>query len=190
MDRGLGLRKFRIHGQASCLAILIVTCDLRVFFFWSMFVAPNSVHFRVAGRFYVTTQHRVSLSPSRFYSPLLQSLCGYILYLHYPYSYHFPFVPNCASVFLYQFSCRQPKNLCLLIFVIKTILFVIWKFRNKATFHNVKENSKAIIRYINQDIKKRILLDEHQLSPTVFRDLWSHTALSSIRDNDNLVFNF
>ena len=82
-----------------------------------------------------------------------------------------PFVPNCASVFLYQFSCRQPKNLRLLLFVIKTILYGIWKFRNKATFHNGKENLRAIIRYINQDIKKRIFLDKHRLSPTVFRDL-------------------
>ena len=101
-----------------------------------------------------------------------------------------PFVPNCASVFLYQFSCRQPKNLRLLLFVIKTILYGIWIFRNKATFHNGKENSRATIRYINQDIKKRIFLDKHRLSPTVFRDLWSHPALVSFRDNDNLVFKF
>ena len=100
-----------------------------------------------------------------------------------------PFVPNCASVFLYQFSCRQPKNLHLLLFVIMTILYGIWKFRNKATFHNGKENLRAIIRYINQDIKKRIFLDKHRLSPTVFRDLWSQ-ALVSFRDNNNLVFNF
>ena len=101
-----------------------------------------------------------------------------------------PFVPNCASVFFYQFPCYQSKNLRLLLFVIKTILYGIWKFRNKATFYNGKENSKAIIRYINQDIKKRILVDKHRLSPSVFRDLWSHPALCSFRDNDNLVFNF
>ena len=101
-----------------------------------------------------------------------------------------PFVPNCASVFFYQFPCYQSKNLRLLLFVIKTILYGIWKFRNKATFYYGKENSKAIIRYINQDIKKRILVDKHRLSPSVFRDLWSHPALCSFRDNDNLVFNF
>ena len=100
-----------------------------------------------------------------------------------------PFVPNCAFVFLYQFSCRQPKNLRLLLFVIKKILYGIWKFRNEATFHNGKANSSAIIRYINQDIKI-LFLDKHRLSPTVFRDLWSHPALVSFRDNDNLVFNF
>ena len=43
---------------------------------------------------------------------------------------------------------------------------------------------------INQDIKNRKLVDKHRLSPSVFRDLWSHPALYSFRDNDNLVFHF
>ena len=101
-----------------------------------------------------------------------------------------PFVPNCAFVFFYQFSCPYSKNFRIALFLIKTILFAIWKFRNKATFHNGNENSKAIIRYINQDIRKRILLDQHRLNPSVFRDLWSHPALCSFREHDNLIFNF
>lgn len=101
-----------------------------------------------------------------------------------------PFVPNCATVFFYQFSCPYPKNFRIALFLIKTILSAIWKFRNKATFHNGNENSKAIIRYINQDITKRILLDQHRLNPNVFRDLWSHPALCFSREHDNLVFNF
>ena len=101
-----------------------------------------------------------------------------------------PFVPNCATVFFYQFSCPYPKNFRIALFLIKTILFAIWKFRNKATFHNGNENSKAIIRYNNQDIRKRILLDQHRLNPNVFRDLWSHPALRFFREHDNLVFKF
>ena len=101
-----------------------------------------------------------------------------------------PFVPNCATVFFYEFQCPQPKNFRIVLFLIKTILFAIWKFRNKATFHNGKENAKAIIRYIKQDIRNRILLDQHRLSPNVFRDLWSHPALCFFREHDNLVFNF
>lgn len=101
-----------------------------------------------------------------------------------------PFSPNCASVFFYQFSCPYPKNFRIVLFLIKTILYALWKFRNKATFHNGKENSKAIIRYINQDIKKRILLDQHRLNPNLFRDLWSHPALCFFREHDNLAFNF
>lgn len=101
-----------------------------------------------------------------------------------------PFVPNCVTVFFYQFPRPQHRNFRILLFLIKSILYGIWKFRNKATFHNGKENSKAIIRYIRQDIKRRIFLDKHRLSPTVFRDLWSHPALCSFRENDNLVFLF
>ena len=113
-----------------------------------------------------------------FFLPLLSSLLG------------FPFIPNCAFVFLYQFSFPQRKNSRLLLFFIKTILYGIWKFRNKATFHNGKEDSKAIIRYIVQDAKNRIILDRHRFSPNTFRDLWTHPAVVSFREHDNLVFNF
>ena len=101
-----------------------------------------------------------------------------------------PFVPSCASVFLYQFRSPQHRNLRILLFLIKTILYGIWKFRNTASFYNGREDSNAIIRYIRHDIKRRILLDKHRLSPTVFRDLWSDPALCSFRENDYLVFLF
>lgn len=61
-DRGLGLREFRIHSQASRLAILIRSISFmrsKSIFLLKYFVAPNLLHFRVAGRFYVTTQYRV-----------------------------------------------------------------------------------------------------------------------------------
>ena len=113
-----------------------------------------------------------------FFLPLLSSLLGS------------PFSPNCTFVFLYQFSSTQPKNSRLLLFFIKSILYGIWKFRNKATFHNGKEDSRAIIRYIKQDVKRRILLDKHRFSPNVFRDLWVHPAICSLREHDNLLFSF
>ena len=109
--------------------------------------------------------------------PLLTSLLGS------------PFVPNCSFVFFYQFRSPQ-KHSRILKYVIKTILYGIWKFRNKATFHNGREDSKALIRYIKLDLKNRILLDKHRLSPNVFRDLWSHPAICSFCEHDNLVFNF
>jgi len=100
-----------------------------------------------------------------------------------------PFVPNCSFIFLFQFQCPS-RHSRILLFFIKTILYGIWKFRNKATFHNGKEDSKALIRYIKSNIKNRILLDKHRLSPLVFRDLWSHPAICSLREHDNLVFLF
>ena len=113
-----------------------------------------------------------------FFVPILSTLLGT------------PFFPNTSMVFFYQFGCPRQKNLRILLFLIKTILYGIWKFRNKATFHNGKENSRAITRYIIQDIKKRILLDKHRLNPNTFRDLWEHPAICSFREHDNLLFFF
>ena len=101
-----------------------------------------------------------------------------------------PFLPNTSMVFFYQFKYPRQKDLRILLFLIKTILYGIWKFRNKATFHNGKENYKAITRYIVQDVKNRIFLDKHRLSPNTFRDLWEHPAICSFREHDNLVFFF
>ena len=114
----------------------------------------------------------------RFFLPLLSSLLGH------------PFFPNCAFVFFYQFQVPQQKKMSLLLFFIETILYAIWKFRNKAAFHHGKEDSRAIIRYIRFNIKNRILIDKHRLSPTTFRDLWTHPSICSLREHDNLVFHF
>ena len=52
---------------------------------------------------------------------------------------------------------------------------------DKATFHTGKERSKAIIKYITSDVKKRVLIDK-------FRSLWTNPALCDFRANDYLVF--
>ena len=98
------------------------------------------------------------------------------------------FKPNSAFVFLYQLPAPHTANLWLLLSVIKTILYAVWKFHNKVTFHNGKENSSDISRYVCQDIKRRILIDKHRLSPNRFRSLWAHPALCHRCNNDILVF--
>ena len=113
-----------------------------------------------------------------FFVPILSTLLGT------------PFFPNTSMVFFYQFGCPRQKNFRILLFLIKTILYGIWEFRNKATFHIGKENSRAITRYIIQDIKKQIRLDKHRLNPNTFRDLWEHPAICSFREHDNLLFFF
>ena len=76
------------------------------------------------------------------------------------------------------------------LYIIKTILCDIWVFRNKATFHTGKERSKAIIKYITSDLKKRVLIGINRFSPAKFRSLWTHPALCDFRANDYLVFLF
>lgn len=100
-----------------------------------------------------------------------------------------PFVPNCSSVSFFQFQCPW-EHFHILLFLMKTILYGLWKFRNKATFHNGKEDWKALIRYIKSNIKNQTLIDKHRLSPNTFCDLWSHPAICCLREHDNLVFRF
>ena len=56
------------------------------------------------------------------------------------------------------------------------------------TFHNGKENSRAIIKYIVVDIKRQINVDRQRFSPTSFRSPWVHPALCDFHDHDSLVF--
>ena len=67
------------------------------------------------------------------------------------------------------------------LYIIKTILYGIWVFRNKGTFHTGKERSKAIIKYTTSNVKERVLIDK-------FRSLWTNPALCDFRANDYLVF--
>lgn len=92
--------------------------------------------------------------------------------------------------FLFQFPFPNNKSQHSLLFLIKSILYGIWRFRNKAVFHNGREDSKAIAKYIITDIKNRIKTDCFRFSPNKFRSLWCHPALCDFHQDDNLVFKF
>ena len=101
-----------------------------------------------------------------------------------------PFVPNCVSVFFFRFPPCLSRNRAIIIYLIKTILYGIWKFRNKATFHNGNESDRAIIRYITQDIINRIKLDHYRLPVARFSSLWVHPEFCLVVRNDRLAFPF
>ena len=100
------------------------------------------------------------------------------------------FVPNCVSVFFFRFPPCLSRNRAIIIFLIKSILYGIWKFRNKATFHNGTETDRAIVRYIVQDITSRIKLDHFRLPVAKFSSLWVHPELCLIVGNNRLSFPF
>ena len=78
-----------------------------------------------------------------------------------------------ASLFsFFQWPRVGAKNARLARFLIKTILYGIWTFRNKATFCNGHEDSQAIIRYIKADVRKRISLDHFRLPLSDFASAW------------------
>lgn len=114
-----------------------------------------------------------------FFAPLLTALLS-------PGS---SFSVNCTTVFFFRFPPASSKNQNIAVFIIKTVLYGIWKFRNKATFHNGRESSQAIIKYVVQEIKGRIRVDHFRLSQERFRKVWGHEALCENRDN-TLIFKF
>ena len=67
--------------------------------------------------------------------------------------------------------------------VLKTILYAIWKFRNKATFHNGKETSGAIVKYIFLDVRNRISCDHFRLPLADFFAIWESPVVYKTGDS-------
>ena len=97
-----------------------------------------------------------------------------------------PFTSNVKSVFFYLWAQKGPPLNQRALYLIKTILYGIWVFKNKATFHNGTESSGAIVRYIKQDITTRLKVDFSHLSVDRFTRLWCHPSLCEI-NNGKLV---
>ena len=94
----------------------------------------------------------------------------------------FPFSPYVPSVFFFQWSSNHRRKNVIAIFLIKSILYAIWKFRNKAAFHNSNETHRAIIRYTLSDITSRVKLDFFRLPLTRFRAQWEIPGFCVIED--------
>ena len=92
-----------------------------------------------------------------------------------------------------QFTCTPPvvfffywrnisaKRSAIAHFIIKTIIYGVWLFRNKSTFRNVKDNYRAIIRYVSFDISSRIR-DFLRLTSSCFLDRWSFPPFVCVSD--------
>lgn len=78
------------------------------------------------------------------------------------------FVSNVPSVFFFEFSTPSSKHKNALIYLIQTIVYAIWKFQNRATFHNGHDDHRAIIKYVLQDVKFRLHCDFASLPRTCF----------------------
>ena len=89
-----------------------------------------------------------------------------------------PFVSNSLFVFFFQWPRIDAKSARLARFLVLTILHGIWKFRNKATFHNGHDDSRAIIRYIITNIRNRVSTDYFRLSHSEFTSAWESPVVS------------
>lgn len=94
---------------------------------------------------------------------------------------------NVLTIFFFRWTPGDRKLNRVTYFLIKTVLYAIWRFRNKSTFHNGTETHRAIIKYATQDFKSRIKLDHFRLPSERFLDIWGLPFLVSLRD-DGLEF--
>ena len=97
-----------------------------------------------------------------------------------------PFVANVKFVFFFLWASSGPTLNQRALYLIKTILYGIWTFRNKATFHNGTKTPRAIARYIRQDITVRLKVDFSRFSVDRFTKMWCHPNLCEV-NNGKLV---
>lgn len=112
------------------------------------------------------------------FAPLLARLLG------------ITFSVNLLFVFFFKWPPVPDKNARICRYIIKSILYGIWVFRNKATFHNGCEDHRAIIKYVSNDITKRVKLDSIRLSDLQFSRLWLVPGFCAIEDGDPNILLF
>ena len=98
------------------------------------------------------------------------------------------FLVSLLTVFFFGFRSDVKKSF-IARFVIKSVLYSIWSFRNKSTFYNGREEASALIKYAMHSIKGRVKLDFHRLPKEKFLRTWADPGFCSVR-NDLLVFHF
>ena len=108
-----------------------------------------------------------------YFSPLLSQILGE----------EFAFTP--PVVFFFCWPSISAKRSAITRYIIKTIIYWVWFFRNKSTFRNIKDNHRAIIRFVSFDISSRICLDFVRLTSSRFLDRWSFPPFICV--NDGLV---
>ena len=108
-----------------------------------------------------------------YFSPLLSQILGK----------QFAFTP--PVVFFFCWPSISAKRSAIARYIIKTIIYGVWLFQNKSTFRNIKDNHRAIIRFVSFDICSRIRLDFVRLTSSRFLDRWSFPPFICV--NDRLV---
>ena len=84
----------------------------------------------------------------------------------------FQFAVSLLTVFFFRWPSVGAKRARIARHLVKSILYGIWIFRNRATFQNGREDSRAIICYVCNDLKQRVFLDSKRFSQSRFSDLW------------------
>lgn len=99
-----------------------------------------------------------------------------------------PFLASILTVFFFRWQSGDRRRDRIAIYLVKSILYAIWAFRNKATFYNGNESSRAIIKYALHDVHSRIRLDFARLPPARFQETWVTPAVCFVSADGLTVF--
>ena len=97
-----------------------------------------------------------------------------------------PFRSNVKKVYFFQWTATSDKNTAIPGYLIKSLLYGIWVFRNKSTFHNRTEDYWAIVRYICHDIAMPLHVDFSRMNKHSFLALWCHDNICEV-SNERLI---
>ena len=91
------------------------------------------------------------------------------------------FIPNILHVFFFMWEPINAKHHRI------TILYVVWRFRCRAAFHNLQDNSDGIINYIKREINLRVQGDFLIFNITKFKSIWCASPLCRLVNNKPVV---
>ena len=94
----------------------------------------------------------------------------------------FAFSVNLLFIFFFKWPPVPDNKARVCRFLIMSILYGVWVFRNKATFHNGREDHRAIIKYISNDVRKRVKLDFFRLPESQFFRFWFTPGFCTVVD--------
>ena len=72
------------------------------------------------------------------------------------------FDPSTLTVFFFLWPSASAKRAIIAPHLVKSILYGIWVFRNKATFYNVSYDHRAIIKFVVGDLLCGVLFAHAQ----------------------------
>lgn len=90
------------------------------------------------------------------------------------------FASSPPFVFFFRWPSISAKKSAILPFIINTIIYAAWFFWNKTTFQNIKDNYRAIIRFVVFNISSRVQIDFRRLTASRFLDQWSFPPLLAL----------
>ena len=90
------------------------------------------------------------------------------------------FAVSLLTVFFFGWPSFTAKRARIARHLVKSILYSIWIFWNRATFQNGREDNRAIICYVRNDLKPRVFLDSLASGRFLCRGEWTSPSYNLV----------